>query len=158
MWKLWVQHWNLRSVAKYPYEFQLLTTHYKVILNAGPVNTHWIHFFFSRLALCLPTFFDGNGWFLLPQTKKDEEKDQRDEDLKRQHPLVTKRDERTGLTDCGGTGADTSWTDSVCTVGSFHRVTCLGTRDERSAFLPRTVSTPQAGTFSNKRPTYNDHI
>lgn len=43
---------------------------------------------------CLPTFFDRNGWFLLPQAKKDEEEDQWDEDLKGQHPLVTEREER----------------------------------------------------------------
>lgn len=66
MWKLWVQHWNLRSVAKYPYEFQLLTTHYKVILNAGPVNTHWIVFFFSALHfVCLPSLTGMAGFFCL---------------------------------------------------------------------------------------------
>lgn len=45
------------------------------------------------LSLGPPTFFDRNGWFLLPQTKKDEEKDQWDEDLKGQHPLRTRRDQ-----------------------------------------------------------------
>lgn len=42
----------------------------------------------------LPTFFDRYRWFLLPQAKEDEEEDQRDEDLKSQHPLRRERDER----------------------------------------------------------------
>ena len=34
-----------------------------------------------------PTFLDRNRWLFLPQTQKDEEEDQWDEDLKGQHPL-----------------------------------------------------------------------
>lgn len=44
-------------------------------------------FSFCGLLLQEPTFFDGNGGFLLPQSKEDEEEYQWDEDLKGQNPL-----------------------------------------------------------------------
>lgn len=42
----------------------------------------------------LLTFLHSNRWFLLPQTQEDEEEDQRDEDLKGQHPLERERRSR----------------------------------------------------------------
>lgn len=58
----------------------------------------FIVFIFVRYSLL--TFLDRNRWFLLPQTKKDEEEDQWDEDLKSQHPLKRKKKKRTSINTC----------------------------------------------------------